>query len=234
MFGVPSVVMKRLFNQRNSNFYSADEVFKEENKNRTARKFASLKPLRMTAHQPTSKAAVLIPLCNVEGKASLLYTLRAAHLKTHRGQVSFPGGKQDAGDKSLEDTALRETDEELGIPAHSVDVWGSGSLIISRRKVTVLPVIGRILGEIKTGDLNVNASEVEDVFAVSLEDLCNPAKQGYTQFRSGASLPVFLGGKRRIWGLTAVITNRCLSSLLPPQAYSHKIKYIPPFRSNTL
>ncbi|CAH1108464.1 unnamed protein product [Psylliodes chrysocephalus] len=235
MFSVPSAMtamLKRLLSQRNSSMYSADEVFSEENKKRTVEQFSSMKPIRMTSQEPRDKAAVLIPLCEVDGKVSLLYTLRAANLKSHRGQVSFPGGKKDDDDDTLKDAALRETEEELGIQSDNIDVWATGSSIISKRKMTVLPVIGRILNEIKISELNVNYSEVEEVFAVSLEDLCNPAYLRYTQFRSGASLPVFLGGKRRIWGLTGLITNRCLLSLLPPQAYSHKIKFIPHVKSN--
>lgn len=62
-------------------------MLNEENVKRTAAKFAKLPPVRMQPHAPAKKAAVLIPLCVVDGEVSLLYTLRAANLKSHRGQV---------------------------------------------------------------------------------------------------------------------------------------------------
>ncbi|XP_057660605.1 mitochondrial coenzyme A diphosphatase NUDT8 [Diorhabda carinulata] len=209
------------------NFYSQEYVFSEENIKRTAAKFSSMKPIRLHTHQPAKRAAVLIPLCEVNGKVSLLYTLRASHLKNHRGQVSFPGGMQDVGDKSLEDTALRETKEELGLHPDNIDLWGSGNLIVTKGETCVLPVIGRLIKPLTVSKLQTNPTEVEEVFTVTLEELCNPDLLGYTQFRDRSSIPVFLGGKRRIWGLTALITNMCLSALLPSKAYSHKIKYVP-------
>lgn len=65
-------------------------------------------------------------------------------MKSHRGQVSFPGGMQDLNDKSLEKTALRETREELGLPEEDVVVWGCGNNIVTRGDTCVLPVIGNI------------------------------------------------------------------------------------------
>ncbi|CAH1998761.1 unnamed protein product [Acanthoscelides obtectus] len=305
----------------NGALYSAKQVFNEENMKMTTAKFASLKPIRMHARQPSKRAAVLIPLCEVNGKVSLLYTLRTVHLKSHRGQetkimdkkkkpsgafkrkqrqereegkqklpkidkffshasgsmsgqnisidsesnnvvtavlvenpteedatiiavedtsaadhvnvddvcmVSFPGGMQDIEDKTLEETALRETKEELGIEPNQIDIWGSGNLIVTRTSTSVLPVIGRVKGVLKLHKLKVNQDEVEEVFAVPLENLCHSDCLGYTQFRGAYSMPVFTGGQQRIWGLTALITYMLLSSLLPQQAYSHKIKYVPP------
>nr|XP_023021705.1 nucleoside diphosphate-linked moiety X motif 8 [Leptinotarsa decemlineata] len=230
MFSVLRLIVKKSLGSRNSSLYSAENVFSEENMKRTIAKFASMKPVRMNTNQPAKKAAVLIPLCEVNEKVSVLYTLRAAHLKSHRGQVSFPGGMQDVSDKTLEDTALRETKEELGISSDQIEIWGSGKLIVTKRETCVMPVIGRIRGNLDIKELKINPMEVEEVFTVPLEDLCNPAFLGYTQFRNSASLPVFLGGKRRIWGLTALMTNMCLCSLLPPKAYSQRIKYITPVK----
>ena len=63
-------------------------------------------------------AAVLIPLYQRDGRDYLLFTERTAHLEHHAGEISFPGGGYDHSDKDLSETALRETEEELGIPAH--------------------------------------------------------------------------------------------------------------------
>lgn len=70
-----------------ASFYSVENVLNEENLKRTVAKFAKLPPIRMQTHTPAKKAAVLIPLCVIDGEVSLLYTLRAANLKSHRGQV---------------------------------------------------------------------------------------------------------------------------------------------------
>lgn len=231
MFKTRKLLLKFL-GLRYSSFYAPDVIFNEENIKRTIGKFASLKPIRMTAHQPTRRAGVLIPLCIVDGKVALLYTLRAANLKSHRGQVSFPGGMQDVTDKNLEETALRETKEELGIEESTIEVWGSGNVIDTRFQTCITPVIGHIK-EFQLKNLQVNRSEVEDVFTVSLEELCKPKNLGYTQFRGVvASLPVFLGGKLRIWGLTGFMTHRFLSSLLPHHVYTHSIKHIGPIKPN--
>ncbi|CAH1116119.1 unnamed protein product [Phaedon cochleariae] len=230
MHCIPASITKRCLGQRCFSFYTAENVFSEENMKRTMAKFASIKPVRIHTHQPAKKAAVLIPLCEVEEKVSLLYTLRASHLKSHRGQVSFPGGMQDVSDRSLEDTALRETKEELGIDPEQIEIWGSGNLIVTKGQTCVMPVIGRIKQDLRLEDLDINPMEVEEVFTIPLEDLCNPAYIGYTQFRNSWSLPVFMGGKRRIWGLTALMTNMCLSSLLPQKAYSHRIKHSQPVK----
>lgn len=136
----------------------------------------------------------------------------------------------DNSDRSLEHAALRETHEELGIKEEDVEVLGSGNLIVSRGETCVLPVLGRIRGDLDLHTLSVNHHEVDEVFAVSLERLCDPNLIGYTQFRNAYSAPVFLGGSRRIWGLTAFITNSILKCLLPVRAYNHKIKYVPPVK----
>ncbi|KAF5287461.1 hypothetical protein FQA39_LY04089 [Lamprigera yunnana] len=208
--------------------FSIENVLNEVHLRATAKKFASMHTPSWPKPIPNKKAAVLIPLCVIHGKVSLLYTLRAANLNSHRGQVSFPGGMADDEDESLEHTAVRETVEELGISESSIVVWGRGKFIGSITKINVLPVIGQITENITPALLKVNRNEVEDVFAVPLEELCNEKFHGHTQFRAGASAPVYLGAPYRIWGITAYITYQFLRALLPPQANSHNIVHVPP------
>lgn len=217
-----------------SNLYSIANVLNEENLQKAAKKFAIMRTptvKQQTAQmgKSTRKAAILIPLCIVEGKVSLLYTLRAASLNSHRGQVSFPGGVQDAiDDASYEATALRETHEEIGIGADEFRIWGRGNEVLaSNGRTRVLPIIGQLRkGVLDVERLVVNRHEVDDVFAVALQDLCDPRWCGHTQFRGAYSVPVYVGGKRRIWGFTAYITHMFLTALLPAEAYHNRVKYI--------
>lgn len=171
------------------------------------------------------EAAILAPLCTYKGDLGFLYTLRSLRLNSNQGQVSFPGGKHDKTDATLIDTALRETWEELRIPISNVDVWTSSDLFI-RKDVSVLPVLGYI-GEIDPDKLNINTREVEEAFVLTLKNLCDPSLCRFTQFRNNFTLPTYLGGKHRIWGLTAAITHMMMTALVP-DCYTHKITYLKP------
>lgn len=224
-----NVVVQRSFSQ----YYSAEYVFNKETIKQTIENFTQLPPRRFSLNQPLTKAAVFIPLCEVSNKVSLLYTLRSPLLKAHSGQVSFPGGKHDNTDETFIDTAIRETVEELGLDSSRIEIWGSGKWMSTRKGFSVVPVIGRIKNNLIVEDLNINTSEVQEVFTVALEDLCKSGNLGYTQFRTSissslASMPVYTAGKHKIWGLTGFLTLIFLKCLLPKIAYSHPIKYIQP------
>ncbi|XP_011550449.3 mitochondrial coenzyme A diphosphatase NUDT8 [Plutella xylostella] len=157
---------------------------------------------------PTLTAAVLVPICVVDGEVSLLYTLRSAQLKRNSGQVSFPGGKTDDGETSVH-TALRETEEELGIPRHTVDVWGTMPPVQGADKNMVIhPVVGMIK-DFNMSQLNPSEDEVEAVFTVPVKQLCDPSTHGHYEFKE-QPLPVFLSGNYKIWGITGYITHSFL------------------------
>ena len=80
---------------------------------------------------------MLIPLCVKDGDVCLLYTKRSAGLRKHGREVSFPGGRADAGDTDAVETALRETEEEMGIARSDVDVWGSMKEISASRGIKI-------------------------------------------------------------------------------------------------
>lgn len=221
--------VRNIANKRNvSTLYSPENVLCQENREKTVAKFVNMQPVRWYPNEPAKKAAVLIPICVIDQKVSLLYTLRASNMKNFRGHVSFPGGMQDNSDKSAVETALRETHEELGINAVDIQIWGIGNKIIAKGKTTVTPVIGQITEPMNLKNLNVNRNEVEEVFSVPLENLCNPKYLRHTQFRQFYCMPVFTGGKLRIWGLTGMITYMFLKCLLPSRAYSHNLRQITP------
>ncbi|CAK9828746.1 Mitochondrial coenzyme A diphosphatase NUDT8 [Anthophora retusa] len=198
-----------------------EKVLSEKNRKSFIEKFKTRK--RPTAEERTNKAAVLVPLSMYKGELGFLYTLRSTKLSSNRGQVSFPGGMYDKEDRDLEETALRETWEELRIPKEKVDVWTSGN-VIDKKNIKVLPVFGYI-GEIDPEKLQINTSEVEEAFFLSLNKLCDPSLCRYTQFRDNYTLPAYLGGKHRVWGFTAAITHMVLKALVP-DSYKHELVYI--------
>ena len=93
-------------------------------------------------HQERARAAVLVPILADTSGVRILLTERARGLSSHGGEVAFPGGKEDRTDHSLEFTALRENEEELGIPAEDVDVIGSLRPVVSKHGLLVKPYVG--------------------------------------------------------------------------------------------
>uniref|UniRef100_A0A8D2JT56 Nudix hydrolase domain-containing protein n=1 Tax=Sciurus vulgaris TaxID=55149 RepID=A0A8D2JT56_SCIVU len=170
-------------------------------------------------------AAVLVPLCLVRGVPALLYTLRSSRLAgRHQGDVSFPGGKCDPTDQDVVHTALRETQEELGLAVPEEHVWGILRPVHDTRKATVVPVLASV-GPLDLQSLKPNPKEVDEVFVLPLTHLLQTQNQGYTHFckdgHFGYTLPVFLHGPHRVWGLTAVVTDFTLQLLAPGTYQSH-------------
>ncbi|CAI2164521.1 11331_t:CDS:2 [Funneliformis geosporum] len=163
------------------------------------------------------EAAVLMPLCVVDGKPSVLFTIRSLNLKTHTGEVSFPGGKKESTDASLESTALRETCEEIGISPSQIDVLGKDSTLPNKdRTIKVYPFVGFIKHPIDIKKVNFNKDEVYGVFSVTLKDLLNKDKRRLERFRdSKIKYPIFETPKEiglEIWGLTAfILESACIT-----------------------
>ena len=119
--------------------------------------------------QPVEKrASVVIPLCNVNGIASMLFERRSSTVRTYKHQACFPGGMFDEGvDSTIIQTSLREMYEELGIPPQAIDVlgilrcdWGE---VASMTGIAVTPVVG-FIGEINDLKITPNAAEVTILF----------------------------------------------------------------------
>ncbi|MDF1486144.1 CoA pyrophosphatase [Ramlibacter sp. H39-3-26] len=162
--------------------------------------------LPSSAREPT-RAAVLVPIVLRDAGPTVLLTERTAHLSNHSGQVAFPGGRADPGDRDAAATALRETMEEVGIAAAFIDVLGHLSTYVTGTAFVVTPVVGLVRADYEP---RPNAYEVADMFEVPLEFLMNPAHhrrhvldtQGMR--REWFSMPYQDGGRERfIWGATA-------------------------------
>jgi 8-oxo-dGTP pyrophosphatase MutT (NUDIX family) len=151
----------------------------------------------------TTAAAVLIPMIAHAPELTVLFTQRTQHLRSHSGQVSFPGGRAEPGDASAEFTALREAQEEIGLALERVEILGRLPEYHTRTGFRVTPVIGLIQPPL---ELTPDPREVESVFEVPLSFLLNPAnRQRRTREFQGrsAGFYVFEYQGHMIWGATA-------------------------------
>ncbi|MEE9433484.1 MAG: CoA pyrophosphatase [Sphingorhabdus sp.] len=152
-------------------------------------------------------AAVLIAITRRDNPGVIL-TQRPDWLRSHGGQVAFPGGKIDEDDEDAVAAALREADEELAIPPSAVEVMGIADIYYSGSGFAITPVVGMIPPDL---ELTPSPGEVEDWFEVPLDFLLDPANAERKQ-------AIWQGQKRqyydmrwqdrRIWGVTAgIIAN---------------------------
>lgn len=154
------------------------------------------------------EAAVLIPILDRgQGRASVLFTERTAHLNAHAGQVAFPGGKIDPEDGTPEMAALREAEEEIGLGRDHVEPFARLAPYLTGSGYRVTPIIGFVSGD---PVLTPNPGEVADVFEVPLGFLMDPAnhlrqsRDWQGQARYFYAMPY---ETRYIWGVTAGIVR---------------------------
>ncbi|KAI9486526.1 MAG: NUDIX hydrolase domain-like protein [Benjaminiella poitrasii] len=165
-------------------------------------------------------AAVLVPLCIVQEKPSILFTVRNLNMRTHSGEISFPGGKKDDSDISTKFTALREAQEEIGLEPSSVDILGCFSPLPNKTgSLKVYPYVGFINEKI---DLNkFNPDEVSSVFTLPIEYLIDPNIRQIKQFRESKlkytvfKVPEHIEGEKEIWGLTSFILDGVFRKMIP-------------------
>lgn len=159
---------------------------------------------KIAAVRPIRPAAVLVGIVD-HPEPTVLLTQRAQHLPDHAGQVSFPGGKIDAGDESPLASALRETDEEIGLKRDGIEPLGYLDLYMTTLGYRIVPTLARIKPGFK---LTLNAAEVDAVFEVPLAFVLDQANiqrharewQGMTRHFYAINF-----GERYIWGVTAGI-----------------------------
>lgn len=152
---------------------------------------------------PLTPAAVLVPIVLRQQAPTVLLTRRADHLHHHPGQVSFPGGRVEASDMSPIDTALRETEEEIGLVRDKVELLGCLPQYRTGTGFDVTPVVGLVSPPF---DLVLDAFEVADAFEVPLSFLLDSANHRLHSVevrgvnRDYYAMPY---GDYFIWGATA-------------------------------
>ena len=165
-----------------------------------------LEQINLTDPTKYKKAGVLILLIkdNDDAEYKILFTKRSEQLKTHSGEVSFPGGKWEEGDSNLYQTALRESNEEINLDIENVTKLGPLNFLLSRHKIEVNPFVG-YLNQLQ--DFKGNF-EIDEIFTVPISFLMNEENIEYKEFNRKdlkVYIPSWVYNGNRIWGLTAMI-----------------------------
>jgi 8-oxo-dGTP pyrophosphatase MutT (NUDIX family) len=153
-------------------------------------------------------AAVLIPLVCSQGDWHLLYTRRTDLVQSHKGQVAFPGGAVEVQDLCREDTALRETHEEIGVHRDQIEILGSLWEMPTITGFAITPVVGVMTWPVP---LSLSDGEVSRTFLVPLRWLADPAHMEEVEItfpdgRQDKVIYFYPYDGEKIWGATARIT----------------------------
>ena len=152
---------------------------------------------------PHREAAVLVAITD-RPEPGVLLTLRREDMRLHAGQVAFPGGRLDPGEDAVA-AALREAWEEIGLPSHTVDLWGAADEYRTITGYAVTPILGLVPPDL---DLAPHEHEVAELFEVPLSFLLDPANQqrmsGDYQGMTRHYYQIDWNG-RRVWGATAAM-----------------------------
>jgi 8-oxo-dGTP pyrophosphatase MutT (NUDIX family) len=162
------------------------------------------------------RAAVLIPVFKKDGQYHLLFTRRTDRVEHHKGQISFPGGRQDPEDPDLLATALREAEEEMGIRREDVRILGELDDFCTVSDFCVAPFVGLIPYPYP---FRPNPQEIEETLEVPLSALLDPRRfRRETRAHAGRPRTVYAyrHGGHTIWGTTASILKQLLD-LLPEE-----------------
>ena len=178
-------------------------------------KLEKLNPIKPTS---LKKAGVFIGILYHDEfieNPEVIFTQRSAKVSTHSGEVSFPGGKWEEGDKDLYETSLRESNEEINLNINDVTYLGSLNYVISKHKIEVNPYIGLV-----TKKQNfIDNDEIAHTFTVPLDFLINNAREHNIERKNtNVIVPSWVYNDQTIWGLTALITadfiNTCFDKVI--------------------
>lgn len=188
----------------------------------TEKRIAEL--LRRNSHQSVEnitddssyrRAAVLVPLIPLDNEWHLLFTRRTEEVQYHKGQVSFPGGATEPGDRSIEQTALREACEEIGVRPRYVRVLGQLECITTISQYLVTPVVGRIKWPLATSPAPNEVSRIFTIPLAWLAERSNWEERPYELPDGKIHQVVFFReyDGELLWGISARITLMLLKAL---------------------
>jgi len=172
-----------------------------------------LNPLLSPARGSGRPAAVLVPLVAYPDAIKVILTLRASALPQHSGQIAFPGGKIETTDKGPTEAALRESREEIGLPAEQITPIGYLDPYLTGTGFRIIPVVARIDPNYR---LSVNPAEVDEVFEVPFAFLMDEANHALLAAEWKGVMRSFYAmiyGERNIWGATAGIIRNLYERL---------------------
>jgi len=159
-------------------------------------------------------SAVLVPLFLQNGRFHILFTQRSMLVNDHKGQISFPGGRWEDSDGNLKTTALRETEEELGIRRENVELLGELGELVTPSGYHITPYVGIIPHPYA---YQMNAEEIAGIIEVPLEHLLEPQNLRLERgifFNSQTEMPYFQYQHHVIWGATGRITRELVELIL--------------------
>lgn len=176
--------------------------------------------LRTAWSKNCREAAVLIAVYPVAALPTTILTVRPTHLSTHAGQVSFPGGSRE-NNEALNETALREAEEEINLPASDVDFLGELTpLYIPPTNYCVRPFVGALH---TPPALRACEDEVADILQVPIAELLTPDSrktEEWVLYGQRVNVPFFLIRGFKVWGATAMILSEFLSVLNDCEHYA--------------
>jgi 8-oxo-dGTP pyrophosphatase MutT (NUDIX family) len=170
-------------------------------------------------------AAVLVPLVEREDGLHVMLTLRPQTMNQHAGQVCFPGGRTDANDATPACTALRETQEETGLPANRVEILGYLPDYVTRTGYKVTPVVGLVHLPV---ELTANPGEVDEIFEVPLDFFMEPANCNIRELqwedKTGRFYNFDCSG-HEVWGATAGMLVTLRNMIFPPAEPGAELRF---------
>jgi 8-oxo-dGTP pyrophosphatase MutT (NUDIX family) len=172
---------------------------------------------KIITHPSLTHAAVLVPLFNKEGNCHLLLTKRTDQVKYHKGEISFPGGMVDEDDLDLENTALREAFEEIGLKESDVQIIGVLDDIITVTEFVVTPFVGLFPYPYPFKTSPVEIAELIEVPLSFLLTEENFNEREITTMGQRDIVSAYQYGEHTIWGATARILKQFLDIISSPR-----------------
>ncbi len=177
---------------------------------------AAYEPKRIK-REDLERAAVLIVLYEKGGVQHIIFQVRSELVLHHKGQISFPGGAQDPGDADLRMTALRETEEEIGLAREDVEVLGQLDDKITISDFVVTPYVGRVTAPAPY-PFAPSGYEVAELLEVPLPHLLEPSTMNMQELEwrgNPVRSPSYSYDDHLIWGATARILQQFLKLIKP-------------------